>query len=104
MLANLRARYMYRIAQDGPSPEKGLYLSKLVLPLEIYWDVSHSVIPQTLWCFEVFGSYYSLGLVLVLNDKAVYERIGYFGHTSKKGVSVMESFFAENDPKTITIC
>jgi hypothetical protein len=74
-----------------------------VLPSEIYWDVSGSVSPQTVWCFEIIGSYVSLGLVLVTEDQKHFERVGYFECKPGEGSLAMKSFFDETKPQTIVL-
>jgi hypothetical protein len=74
-----------------------------VLPLKIYWDVSESIYPQTLWCFEIIGSHFSLGLVLLAKDQLCFERVGLFECTKKERVLLLKSYFSEVEPQTIAI-
>jgi hypothetical protein len=49
------------------------------LPLRIYWDYPSSNDEQrTVWCFEIFGSNESLGLVLERFDLSDYKRLGFY--------------------------
>jgi hypothetical protein len=52
--------------------------SSQFFPLRVYWDLSNSVDPQSVWCLEIIGSYISVGLILGSNDQVEFERLGYF--------------------------
>lgn len=78
-----------------------------VLPLKIYWDITDGDKPyepkaQEMCCFEVFGSYRSLGLVLVIDECTGFRRAGCFEDI--EGASVMRSFFDETKPQDIVLC
>lgn len=74
-----------------------------ILPSSIYWDVSDGVSPQTVWCFEIIGSYISLGLVLVKERRTRFKRVGYFECDGEDRSLAMISFFDETEPQTIAI-
>lgn len=74
-----------------------------VLPLRIYWDVSGGVSSRTVWCFEIIGSYISLGLVLRREKQKGYKRVGYFECSMEESTLAMKSFFDETEPQTIEI-
>ena len=71
-----------------------------VLPLKIHWDSSTVHHPQTMWCFELVGSYLSLGLVLTMVSGTKFERIGLFeGHDP-----FVKQWFDGVKRQTIAIC
>lgn len=74
-----------------------------VLPSKIYWDSSDGVSPQIVWCFEIIGSYISLGLLLERDKQTRFKRVGCFICEGGKGSQVMKSFFDETQPQTIAI-
>jgi hypothetical protein len=47
--------------------------SPQALPLEIHWDSFSSIGSQTVWCFEIIGSYISLGLMLGTKNETDFE-------------------------------
>ncbi|XP_014562605.1 hypothetical protein COCVIDRAFT_32510 [Bipolaris victoriae FI3] len=81
-----------------------------VLPLEIYWDLSDGDSldgpswEKPVYCFEIFGTCnYSLGLLLVRNDKSGFRRAGCYEDTRERGPSTMSSLFDETEPQNIEI-
>ncbi|EUC46674.1 hypothetical protein COCMIDRAFT_92096 [Bipolaris oryzae ATCC 44560] len=74
-----------------------------VLPSRIYWDVSDAISPQTVWCFEIIGSYISLGLVLLREKQTRFKRVGYFECDGGDNSLTMKSFFDETKPQTIAL-
>lgn len=70
------------------------------LPLKIHWDLSSNISRRTVWCFEIIGSYISLGLVLGTNNQTDFERVGFFQCHDPEPV---KSWFDEVKPQTIIL-
>jgi hypothetical protein len=73
-----------------------------VLPLEIHWDISGLILPQTVWCLEIIGSYISLGLVLTTKNLTDFERVGFF-ECDTDYFKTVDAWFNEVEKQIITI-
>jgi hypothetical protein len=71
-----------------------------VIDLRIYWDSSISNCHRDVWCFEVFGSTYSLGLILKKIPKG-FERLGFFQVDSQSSCTAVKSWFREVEKEQI---
>jgi hypothetical protein len=74
-----------------------------ILPVTIRWDTADHSHPENVWCLEVIGSYITLGLVLVKKRQTAFERVGYFKCNGKDGHGLMQKWFDQVEPKTISI-
>lgn len=74
-----------------------------ILPVTITWDTADHAHPEIVWCLEVIGSYITLGLVLVEKRQTAFKRIGYFECSSEDGHGLMQKWFNQVEPKTISI-
>jgi hypothetical protein len=70
------------------------------LYVNIHLDVSTSIRPQTVWCFEILGGpgFLGLGLVLVMKNETDFERVGFFYWNYAIGL------FNDIEPGTISLC
>jgi hypothetical protein len=74
-----------------------------ILPVPITWDIVGDAHPEIVWCFEVVGSYITLGLLLVAKRQTAFERVGYFESSAGKGHELIQNWFNKVEPKTISI-
>lgn len=73
------------------------------LPVTVVWDVVDESSTKTVWCFEIVGSYITLGLVLVAKGKAAFERVGYFECKPREDHQLIQDWFGKVKPETISI-
>ncbi|CAN9365049.1 unnamed protein product [Alternaria alternata] len=74
-----------------------------ILPVDITWDIPGDAHPEDVWCFEVIGSYRTLGLILVGKGQEAFERVGYFECSAGKEHALIQQWFHKNEPKIISI-
>ena len=82
---------------------RGHVTSFEILPVTITWDIVGGSHPKIVWCFEVVGSYHTLGLVLVAKGQTDFERVGYFESRGGKEHKLIQNWFNKVEPKTISI-
>jgi hypothetical protein len=80
-----------------------LVASFTILPVDITWDIAGDEHPDDVWCFEVVGSYLTLGLVLVEKGQQAFERVGYFECSGEKKHALIQKWFHKDEPKIISI-
>lgn len=98
---NLRGRVQQ--ARWTVSGLLGHVTSLELLPVAITWDIAGDAHPENLWCFEVIGSYLTLGLILVEKGEEAFKRVGYFECCGKKRHALIQKWFHKDEPKIISI-
>jgi hypothetical protein len=82
---------------------RGDVTSSEILPATITWDIVGGASPGIVWCFEIVGSYLTLGLVLVAKGQTAFERVGYFESNDGEAHKLIQKWFNKVEPKTISI-
>jgi hypothetical protein len=82
---------------------RGHTTSLEILPVTITWDIVENAPPETVWCFEIVGSYLTLGLALVAKGQMAFERVGYFKCSPGKDHELVQDWFNKVEPQTISI-
>jgi hypothetical protein len=70
---------------------RGHVTSFEILPVTIIWDIVSNAPQETVWCFEIVGSYLTLGLVLVAKGPTAFKRVGYFKSSDGKEHKIIQN-------------
>ena len=80
-----------------------LVASSRILRVDITWDIAGDEHPDNVWCFEVVGSFLTVGLILVKKGHEAFQRVGYFECSGEKEHALIQKWFRKNEPKIISI-
>ena len=75
-----------------------------IMPVAITWDIAGDVHLENVWCFEVVGSFLTVGLILVEKGQEAFKRVGYFECSGEEEEhALIQKWFNKNEPKIISI-